>query len=157
MMSSNLSRNAAGRRYVSLEESTSSAPLSHPSHPPCASHSLRNAQTHRPMSAAVQTHQGLGTYQRSAYKDLVAEAVEQINHDRKQNGAHVLAGSVLVRRLCFVTVCSVCAFIFFAQSGLASLTSLSICDPLVVKSVSRVINGVRAYRKRWRTEVQGTV
>jgi len=43
-------------------------------------------QTHRPVSAAVQTHQGLGTYQRSRYKDLVAEAVQQINSDRKKNG-----------------------------------------------------------------------
>jgi len=43
-------------------------------------------QTDRPVSAAVQTQQGLGNYQSSAYRDLVADAVDQINYDRNRNG-----------------------------------------------------------------------
>lgn len=43
-------------------------------------------QTDRPVSTAVQTQGGLGTYQRSAYRDLVADAVDQINYDRNKNG-----------------------------------------------------------------------
>ena len=45
-----------------------------------------NKQTDRPKSAAVQTHQDLGTYQRTACRDLVAEAVNQISDDRNKNG-----------------------------------------------------------------------
>jgi hypothetical protein len=47
---------------------------------------LQIVQTDRPVSAAVQTQQGMGTYQNSPSRDLIAEAVNQINYDRNKNG-----------------------------------------------------------------------
>lgn len=62
------------------------APLTHALMQKFAWIVANNKQTDRPKSAAVQTHQGLGTYQRTACRDLVAEAVNQISNDRNKNG-----------------------------------------------------------------------
>jgi hypothetical protein len=47
-------------------------------------------QTDRPVAAAVQTVQGKGTYQNTASKDLIAEAVNRINYDRSKNSKNFL-------------------------------------------------------------------
>eukprot|EP00802_Teleaulax_amphioxeia_P008491 Tamp_08500.p1 GENE.Tamp_08500~~Tamp_08500.p1 ORF type:complete len:347 (+),score=51.58 Tamp_08500:601-1641(+) len=61
---------------------------------------LPGSQTDRPKSAAVQTHQGVGTYQRSNYRDLVAEAVNLINEDRHRTGASKVRGQITHKRAC---------------------------------------------------------
>jgi hypothetical protein len=65
--------------------------------------SIAHDQTHRPVSAAVQTVQGRGTYQGTAFKDMVAEAVNQINHDLNKNNRN---GARTGYPLCYRPICN---------------------------------------------------